>query len=131
MRPPLAALILLLVCRSAFACDVFLLNTRTAMERADVVFEGKVEAISVTESTRPGLEWWHLPWPPHTTDNVVFRVSELTKGRVENTVHVWTGDIRNNCDFTFIEGRTYEVYAHRDGSGQLVTDTLSGTHEVK
>jgi len=40
---------------------------------------------------------------------------------------VWAGTGNNTCAFRFVTGQTYVVYARRDSSGQLATDTNSGT----
>jgi hypothetical protein len=128
MRRLFLALVVLLACRSTFACDVFILTAQQAMDAADVVFVGQVESVAMFPTVTPGpFGWWRLPWPPHEGNRVSLRVSNVLKGRADERMAVWAGTGNNDCAFRFVTGQTYIVYARRDASGQLVTGIYSGT----
>ena len=128
MRRLFLALVVLLTCRSTFACDVWVLTAQQKMDAADVVFVGQVESVEMFPRSHGGsLGWWRLPWPPHEGNRVGLRVSNVLKGRADERMTVWAGTGNNTCAFRFVTGQTYVVYARRDSSGQLATDTNSGT----
>ncbi|MGH9424158.1 MAG: hypothetical protein ACRD3J_29570, partial [Thermoanaerobaculia bacterium] len=83
----LFATVVLLICRPAIACDGFILDAKTQMERADVVFAGHAESVELIQRPSPQLfTWWRFPWPPHEGNRVVFRVSTLLKGQTDKRV---------------------------------------------
>lgn len=128
MRRFLLATVLVLICRSAIACDGSILDEKAMIDRADVIFAGHVESVELVQ--RPSAEWskwWHLPWQPHEGYRVVLRVSTLLKGQADKRIAIWTGVGHGDCGFSFTPGRAYVVYARKDGTGQLATDIFSGT----
>ena len=127
MRRFLLVTVFLLLCRSAIACDGFIVDAKTQMDQADVVFAGHAESVELVRPQAVLLEWWHLPWPPHEGYRVVFRVSTLLKGHADKRITVWTGTGHGDCGFSFMSGRAYVVYASKDATGQLATDIHSGT----
>ncbi|HET9872105.1 MAG TPA: hypothetical protein VFP89_05860 [Propionibacteriaceae bacterium] len=126
-RAGLAGLALLTLCLSllinptaAYACSCTSKDLRDALNRADVVFLGKVEE---RESIR-------RPAPRHT--RFTFSVTRVYKGSAYTEQRVVTARSEAECGFTARPGATLVVFATQqaaDGSagiGELSTGVCSG-----
>ncbi|MBI2789782.1 MAG: hypothetical protein HYX59_13970 [Elusimicrobia bacterium] len=114
---------------------------KTPIDEADLVFEGKVERVSVF------LQKWymqlHAEVPPlrESPDKIAivkFRVSKVLKGDPGKYVEVDDGNVGSDCSNLFKKGREYLVYAKKkrkmsqyEPPFEYVTGPCSGTMELK
>jgi len=104
----------LLVCaNSAFACLCALRSNKEHIKimkkQADAIFTGTVKAVS----REPSLAY-----------KVTFAVQKSWKSKDIKEYTIYTS---GGCNVWFEEGKSYLVYAVREGTGQLITDVCMGT----
>jgi hypothetical protein len=92
----------------AYGCDCATLTSEESFSQADLVFQGRVIRIEPTGSDR----------------TVTFEVKRFLKGPSTNYISLYQG--KSNCDFQFVEGWSYLVYANASG-GRFVASTCSST----
>jgi len=96
-------LLLVVATPTAFACDKPQLAPAAAFSSADVVFRGKVENLRYLDNPddsklEPRIQ-------------VIFKVDEFWKGKVEKTVTIHTTHNKSSCNgFVFKSGENYLVY---------------------
>lgn len=105
----------------ARACSCRELSPAEAREGADAVFEGRVEAISASESSGVG------PAPMHVT----LRVVRTWKGVDQERVVVRTASSGAMCGYPFEPNRSYLVYAHRTDDHGLRTGLCDRTQPIE
>ena len=105
----LPALIVLLFAYSvAYGCDCATLNSEESFRQAESVFQGRVIRIE----------------PIGSDQKVTFEVRRFLKGGSTDYVSLYQEG--SNCDFQFVEGWSYLVYADEVG-GKLSASTCSRT----
>ena len=105
----LPALIVMLFAYSvAYGCDCATLTSEESFRQADLIFQGRVVRIESSGLDRI----------------VTFEVKRFLKGPSTNYISLYQG--KSNCDFQFVEGWGYLVYANAVG-GRFVASTCSST----
>jgi hypothetical protein len=95
-----------------------------AMEQAQAVFVGQVtEIVNVDQTTQRAS-------PLPIARRVSFKLTEVLRGDVPESVDVYTGLGGGDCGFKFDAGKTYLVYAHRAAMGPLTTGICARTKEA-
>lgn len=111
-----ALLVLLSGAESAHACTCASSGSPAeALERADAVFAGKVTSIKFKGTSPYRLSSVHPV-------EVEFRVSQVWKGPLQETLTVETENSEISCGYEFEKGQTYIVYA-TDGYTGLCSRT--------
>ena len=100
-----AAILLILVADSAYACrGCESLSPANALERADLVFFGRVSEFYRGAGLRPhGQQYWE------------FEVEGLWKGPPQPRIRIYAFDFdgrQSSCDMSFHVGTRYLVYAY-------------------
>ncbi|KXY78828.1 cobalamin biosynthesis protein CbiN [Bacillus anthracis] len=98
----------------SYACDCINISAEEALQKNDVVFEGKV--IEVGRKEEGGIE-------------VLFEVKKIWKGTNFTQIIVYTDG--GDCVFHFVEGGEYLVFSSQRGpEKQLHTHSCSGTKRL-
>jgi hypothetical protein len=103
---------------AAYACSCrqdrsdVMTQLRSALEGADAVFLGRVVA---QRERQPAVDSGNV----YTT---TLQVLEQYKGKVQEKLEMPSGNNDGDCTFRFVEGKTYLVYAYRNG------ETLKTAH---
>ncbi|PGW28378.1 cobalamin biosynthesis protein CbiN [Bacillus cereus] len=110
----ICSFILIIFPEKSHACDCINVTAEKALQKNDVVFEGKV--IEVGRKDGVGIE-------------VLFEVKGIWKGTTSSQIIVYTNG--GDCVFHFVEGGEYLVYSSQRGSEkQLYTHSCSGTKRL-
>ncbi|WP_147808302.1 cobalamin biosynthesis protein CbiN [Bacillus sp. SH7-1] len=110
----ICSFILIIFPEKSHACDCINVTAEEALQKNDVVFEGKV--IEVGRKDGVGIE-------------VLFEVKGIWKGTTFSQIIVYTNG--GDCVFHFVEGGEYLVYSSQRGSEkQLYTHSCSGTKRL-
>lgn len=138
------AFILVSLVRVGHACVCLPTSTSTVIapiDEADLVFEGKVERVSVFLQKwyfQIGAEAPPLRESPDEIAVVKFRVSKIVKGDPGKYVEVDDGHVASDCSNLFKKGREYLVYAKKrrkmsqyEPPFEYVTGACSGTRELE
>ena len=95
----------------AYGCDCRTLNSEESFQQAESVFYGRVVGIE-----RSGIK-----------QEVIFEVKRTLKGIPAEKITLHQGE--SNCDFEFVPGWSYLVYANASSEG-LSASTCSSTRFV-
>jgi hypothetical protein len=132
MRRILIAIGVALACRQAAACDCWISDPNRQVERADIVFAGRVTGIDAapwpvllpaghTMAAQPPLAWLY------GSRQVSFEIERAIKGTAEHTISLWTGSGGGDCGIDFNPALTYLVLARYDSGHRLIADLCGGT----
>jgi len=121
----LAAAAVVLSAAAAHACTCAPTpSVAVAREQAAAVFSGRVVKVRrVDPPSAPGAGLLNV--------EVVFAVTHSWKGVESPTVSVFTSSHGASCGYGFRTGRTYLVYAYRQGDGPLSTGICGRTRRLK
>ncbi|MDA1806055.1 cobalamin biosynthesis protein CbiN [Bacillus cereus group sp. BY32LC] len=110
----ICSFILIIFSEKSYACDCINVSEEEALQKNDVVFEGKV--IEVGRKEEGEIE-------------VLFEVKKIWKGTNFTQIIVYTDG--GDCVFHFVEGGEYLVYSSQRGSEkQLHTNSCSRTKRL-
>ncbi|HDR7777099.1 cobalamin biosynthesis protein CbiN [Bacillus cereus] len=110
----ICSFILIIFSEKSYACDCINVSAEEALQKNDVVFEGKV--IEVGRKEEGEIE-------------VLFEVKKIWKGTNFTQIIVYTDG--GDCVFHFVEGREYLVFSSQRGpEKQLYTHSCSGTKRL-
>ncbi|MDA1777081.1 cobalamin biosynthesis protein CbiN [Bacillus cereus group sp. BY9-3LC] len=110
----ICSFILIIFSEKSYACDCINVSAEEALQKNDVVFEGKV--IEVGRKEGGEIE-------------VLFEVKKIWKGTNFTQIIVYTDG--GDCVFHFVEGGEYLVYSSQRGSEkQLHTNSCSRTKRL-
>jgi hypothetical protein len=128
----LIAILVALACRQAAACDCWISDPNRQVERADIVFAGRVTGIEAAPwpgilpagHTMPAQP--RLPWT-YGLRQVSFEIERAIKGTAVHTISLWTGSGGGDCGIDFRPALTYLVLARYDSGHRLIADLCGGT----
>ncbi|PES25325.1 cobalamin biosynthesis protein CbiN [Bacillus anthracis] len=110
----ICSFILIIFSEKSYACDCINVSAEEALQKNDVVFEGKV--IEVGRKEGVGIE-------------VLFEVKKIWKGTNSSQIIVYTNG--GDCVFHFVKGGEYLVYSSQRGlEKQLHTNSCSRTKRL-
>ncbi len=107
--------------RPCAACSCVAFTPDEKIARADVIFRGRVTAVS-PDANASSL---------YTRGGVTFQVEMSWKGSVPPEIAVSTDGFWGQCGIRFARGEEYLVYAKEGGSGGLTLESCRGTRSVR
>lgn len=127
-----SAAILVLMAEPCFACSCVPMEPQQQVDRAAVVFTGKVIDLksetyfSHIEKKARKLLHRRTYLPP--TGDALFDVTRVYKGNVHQTQWISGHGLGASCRYTFEPGRTYTVFAYMQDDEYLETGLCGGVY---